>query len=68
MMAVHLVYFVTMLLNDVPAAKGISEKAPHLRLSDRDRSMQRNCSTMFGANVEARTDADVTNDMTMRTH
>ena len=69
MVVVHSVYFITMLLNIARAANGILEKfSPREIVTERQIDVKKDCRAMFDAYVEASTDADVTNDITPRTH
>ena len=69
MIIVHCVYFVIMMINAVPAENGISEKfSPREIITGPKIDMKKDCKAVFGAYVEASTDADVTNTMADRTH
>ena len=62
---IHMVYFVCMMVNAVPAAEGISQVfSPREIATQRKFDFKKDCKALFGSYVEASTDAIVTNDMT----
>ena len=65
-----MVYFVTRLLpNVVPNKQGVSEHfSPRTLITGRNFDFANMPKVLFGAYVEASTDADLTNDMKSRTH
>jgi hypothetical protein len=66
---IHLVYFVCMMVNAIPAAEGISQLlSPREIVTQRKIDFRKDCKALFGSYVEASTDAIVTNDMKSRTH
>ena len=65
---IRLVYFCIMMINAVPAAKGISNRfAPREIVTGRCLNLD-HLKAPFGEYIEASVDADVTNDMKGRTH
>ena len=69
MVVVYCVYFVVMVLNAVPVNTGISEKySPRGIVTGCKIDMKKYCSAVFGAYVEARKYANITNTMASRTH
>ena len=69
MIIVHCIYFVIMMVNAVPAENGISEKfSPREIVTGCKIAMKKDRKAVFGAYVEASTDADITNTMADRTH
>jgi len=66
---IHMVYFVTLMLNVVPNKQGVSEHlSPRTLITGRKFDFATMPKVLFGAYVEASTDADLTNDMKSRTH
>ena len=69
LIVVHCLYFVTMMINAVPADSGISEKySPHEIVTGQKLDMKKDCRALFGAYVEDSKDAVTTNTMDERTH
>ena len=65
---IHLVYFCIMMVNAVPAAKGISDRfAPREIVTGRSLDFK-HLQAVFGEYIEASVDAEVKNDMKGRTH
>ena len=66
---IHMVYFICMMVNAVPAAEGISQVfSPRKIVAQRKFDFKKDCKALFGSYVEASTDAIVTNDMKSQTH
>ena len=63
-----LVYFCIMIINAVPAAKGISERFAPRELFTGQRLNLNHLKAPFGGYIEASMDADVTNNIKGRTH
>ena len=60
LIVVHCLYFVTLMINAVPAEGGISEKySPREIVSGCKLDMKKDCRVLFGAYVEASKDADI---------
>ena len=69
LIVVHCLYFVTMMINAVPADGSISEKySPREIVTGQKLDMKKDCRALFGAYVEASKDAVTTNTMDKRTH
>ena len=66
---IHLVYFICLWLNAIPADKGISANFyPREIVTQRQVDFKKDARVLFGAYIEASTGAIVTNDQTPRTH
>ena len=65
---IRLVYFCIMMINAIPAAKGISDRFAPREIVTRKRLNLKHLKASFGEYIEASVDADVTNDMKGRTH
>jgi len=66
---IHLVYFVTTMLNCLPSQSGLFGRySPRELVFRRSVDYNRHCSIEFGAMVEASEDATITNTMESRTY
>ena len=66
---IQLVYNVTMFVNAVPDALGVSERySPRELVTQRKFDWKRDCKVQFGTYVQASNDAIITNIMQLRTH
>ena len=69
LIVLHCLYFVTMMINAVPADGGISEKySPCEIVTGRKLDLKKDCRALFGAYFESSKDAVTTNTMDERTH
>ena len=65
---IHMVYFVTIMLNAVPATLGVSKIYSLCEIvTQRKLDMNKDCKVRFGTYVEAREDTQITNTMKSRT-
>ena len=65
---IHMVCFVTMILNNVPATLGVSKVySPREIVTQQKLDMNKDCKVHFGTYVEASKDAKITNTMKSRT-
>ena len=66
---IQLVYIVTLFINIVPDALGVSERySPREIVTQRKFDFERDCKVLFGSYVQASNDAIITNTMKLRTH
>ena len=66
---IQLVYNVTMFVNAVPDALGVSERySPRELVTQRKFDFKRDCKVQFGTYVQASNDAIITNTMKLRAH
>ena len=65
---IRLVYFCIMMVNSVPAAKGISDRFALREIVTGRRLNFKHLQAAFGEYIEASVDSEVTNDMKGRTH
>ena len=66
---IHLVYFVTTMLNCLPSQSGLFGRfSPRELVFRRSVDYNKHCSIAFGAMVEASEDATITNTMASRTY
>ena len=69
MLVVHLVYFICIVMNGVPAAKDILKIfSSHKIVTSRRIDVKKESRAVFSSYVEASIDADVANDITTQTH
>ena len=66
---IQLVYNVTLFVNVVRDALGVSERySPHKLVTQRKFEFKRDCKVQFGTYVQASNDTIITNTMKIRTH
>ena len=66
---IQLLYSVTLFINVVPDALGVSERYSSRKIvTQRKFDFERDCKLLFGPYVQASNDAIITNTMNLRTH